>query len=727
MLYYATLTLGAMHLTTQARTIGATAMTPAPPHRKISWQERFSLSVPDETSALHVHLWDRNSTSQEPIAACKVDLVSLPLDNTEIDTWTELSTSNRRKSGMQIHLQLIICPQPQHLSAMKLRQRKHLSRGSGPRRLPSSLLRSSGEIVAHGSPKQAAVTMPSAPSRDAIFSRWDIHGCQRLAGAEIEKAVRELYPGVFSASVVRSAYQSVDQSTGRVPEDSRGLGRAEFERLLQYLVYHFAVREHAPSGDVSSGSRSSRANPSELVICRTAKDFAHACEMAGMHMSALEASEQWKQLSRQLMRAQGDTSLSLQAFCAWAITCERKTTDGSNAETPTRMLVRRRLVPASLSPKTRKADNEQEVLLRLGSVLGFEVPSLVASPTTSATKPKRRQDAQALASRRRSGASKPARGAKRLSYDDAALRLQRILRGRLARRQGVNLSRLRRATITIQAVTRGRQGRWLATQLDTRRQNRMLAQRIADWVQSLEGGAESLSGADANVLTQFATTTGLPFLIEPSVVFRLFSEEKMRSDDVTDLAVETTFGSLFDSFAARSEKSSVRRRFEDGPLSSQDILAIALQEFRLDVSARQVESVCDLVGRIACPAQPLDPDRTVSLSDWQQALLVDRLARVRSWFRHSAREKVHSGNHPENWSALFRRHVPPSPHIMLLDFRFVEVRTVIGFTGTTGIRSNASFLWHQLFWRWERLRTAKQTERKGTAPWIFPRFAHLMN
>jgi Ca2+-binding EF-hand superfamily protein len=71
----------------------------------------------------------------------------------------------------------------------------------------------------------------SADRLGAAFARWDVNGNGALSLAEIDKVAVEIFPKYDHKSALMRAYKPADA-------DGDGcVGRAEFGKLLHYLIY----------------------------------------------------------------------------------------------------------------------------------------------------------------------------------------------------------------------------------------------------------------------------------------------------------------------------------------------------------------------------------------------------------------------------------------------------------------------------------------------------------
>ena len=156
-----------------------------------------------------------------------------------------------------------------------------------------------------------------SPERlDAVFVRWDVNGSAALSLAEIDKAVVELFPNYDHKPALMRAYKAADaDADGRV-------GRAEFEKLLHYLIYFTDLwqqfdeidADHDQRLDLGEFARASAlVRPSCRRCGRRVERELSGCRQVGHEMGAEEARAEFERMhgagGGALSRARGTSRL----------------------------------------------------------------------------------------------------------------------------------------------------------------------------------------------------------------------------------------------------------------------------------------------------------------------------------------------------------------------------------------------------------------------------------
>jgi hypothetical protein len=156
--------------------------------------------------------------------------------------------------------------------------------------------------AAGGAP--APLTMPDKLARRHLFDRIDVNGNGRLSLAEIDKAVVDGVlghalgvPDFNHKPALMRAYQAADADGDAL------IGRAEFSKLLSYLVYFNNLWHKFEEIDSDHDRR------------LTTEEFARGGATLGLELSVAEAAAEFSKCD-----ADGGGMVLFGEFCRWA--CE---------------------------------------------------------------------------------------------------------------------------------------------------------------------------------------------------------------------------------------------------------------------------------------------------------------------------------------------------------------------------------------------------------------------
>ena len=160
---------------------------------------------------------------------------------------------------------------------------KSPQRGAAPRSNASQQQKTFARLVA-----------PDRTTRDELFARFDYNGNSTLSLAEIDKAIVELWPEFNHKPALMRAYKAAD-----VNQDG-WVGRKEFGRLLEYLVYFNNLWHRFEEIDLSGDQRLSL------------EEFAAGCVAVGEKMTDAEIDAEFARID-----TNGGGYVLFDEFCAW--------------------------------------------------------------------------------------------------------------------------------------------------------------------------------------------------------------------------------------------------------------------------------------------------------------------------------------------------------------------------------------------------------------------------
>jgi Ca2+-binding EF-hand superfamily protein len=222
------------------------------------------------------------------------------------------------------------------------------------------------------------LVIPDKKARRALFNRIDVNGNGGLSLAEIDKAVVEGVlgralgvPGFNHKPALMRAYMAADTSGDSF------IGRAEFAKLLRYIVYFNNLWEKFEEIDSDHDRRLS------------ADEFAAGCEILGLGLSAEEALAEFEACD-----TDGGGMVLFGEFCMWCAEREhsaklqqqqqqqqqQQREGGGSARSPPRQRQEQQQQVAddehSAGAQSPQSPSQAVLLSALGAKLGYDAAGL---------------------------------------------------------------------------------------------------------------------------------------------------------------------------------------------------------------------------------------------------------------------------------------------------------------------------------------------------------------